>query len=107
MTARVIFQPGPGDIRMGGQPGRPSDLSRPGVGPQNTGPHVGTEVGPSVDMLEVYRGGAESPLDSPPLWRYMAKDALRPPQVLAVDQFRKAIDEAEKNAAQKQGKKKP
>lgn len=103
----IIFQPSPGDIRVGGQRGRPSDLSQPGMGPQDTRPHVGTEIGPSVDSLEIYRGGVEYPLDSAPLWRYMAKDALRPPQVPAIDQFRKAIDETEKAMAQKQGKKKP
>ena len=102
----VIFQPSPGDIRIGGQQGRPPDLSQPGIGPPPA-PHVGTETGPSVDSLEVYRGGVEYPLDSSPLWRYMAKDGLRPPQVPAIDQFRKAIDETEKTAAQKQGKKKP
>jgi hypothetical protein len=103
----IIFQPSPGDIRVGGQRVRPPDLSQPGMGPQDTRPHVGTEIGSSVDTLEVYRGGVEYPLDSAPLWRYMAKDALRPPQVPAVDQFRKAIDETEKAVAQKQGKKKP
>ena len=102
----VIFQPSPGDIRIGGQQGRPPDLSQPGIGPP-PGPHVGTEIGQSVDSLEVYRGGVEYPLDSSPLWRYIAKDGLRPPQVPAIDQFRKAIDETEKTAAQKQGKKKP
>jgi len=102
----VIFQPSPGDIRIGGQQGRPPDLSQPGIGPP-PGPHVGTEIGPSVDSLEVYRGGVEYPLDSSPLWRYIAKDGLRPPQVPAIDQFRKAIDETEKTVAQKQGKKKP
>jgi len=103
----VIFQPNPGDIRIGGQQGRPPDLTQPGMGPQSTGPRLGTEVGPSVDTLELYRGGVEYPLDSPPVWRYMAKDGLRPPQVPAVDQLRKAIDETEKTAAQKQGRKKP
>ena len=104
----VILQPnGGGDIRIGGQRGRPPDLTQPGMGPQDMGPHLGTEVGPSLDTLEVYRGGVAYPLDSPPLWRYMGKDALRPPQVSAVDQFRKAIDEAQKAAAQKQGKQKP
>jgi len=46
----------------------------------------------------------EYPLDSSPVWRYMAKDALRPPQVRGVDEFRKALIEAEKAANQKQKK---
>jgi hypothetical protein len=105
----VILQPTePGDIRIGGQHGRPPDLSQPGMGgPQDTEPRVRTEVGPSQDTLEVYRGGIEYPLDSAPVWRYMAKDALRPPAVSAVEQFRKAIDEAERTATQKKPKQKP
>jgi hypothetical protein len=104
----VILQPEPGDIRIGGQRGRPPDLTQPGMGgPQDTGPRLGTEVGPSIDTLELYRGGVEYPLDSSPLWRYMAKDSLRPPAMPAVEQFRKAIEDAERIAAQKQGKKKP
>jgi len=105
----VILQPGGGgDIRIGGQRGKPPDLSQPGANPQqNTGPQVHTEIGPSEDMLEVYRGGIEYPLDSPAVWRYMAKDALRSPQVPAVDQFRKIFDEAQKAANQKQQKQNP
>jgi hypothetical protein len=101
----VIFQPGPGDIRIGGQRGRPPDLTQPGIGwPRDSGPRLSTEVGPSVDTLELYLGSVQYPLDSPALWRYMAKDALRPPVVPAVDQLRKAIDEAEKAASQKKQK---
>lgn len=105
----VILQPGEGgDIRVGGQRGRPPDLSQSGTDPQpNTGPRVRTEIGSSEDVLEVYRGGIEYPLDSPAVWRYRAKDALRPPQVPAVDQFRKILDEAEKAAKQKQQKQNP
>ena len=32
----------------------------------------------------------------PPVWRYIAKDCLREPGVTAVEEFRKAIAEAEK-----------
>ena len=58
-------------------------------------------------MLSIYRGRVENPLDSPPIWRFVAKDALRPPQVRGIDEFRKALIEAEKNANQKQQKKNP
>jgi hypothetical protein len=37
----------------------------------------------------------------------VAKDALRPPQVRGLDEFRKALIEAEKAANQKQQKKNP
>ena len=57
--------------------------------------------------MQVYRGGVQYPLDSAPVWRYMSKNALRPPTVQAVEQFKKAITESEKAIAQTQGKKKP
>jgi len=87
-------------IRIGAQHGQPPPLSDPGMGgplngPQN-GPRVSNQVGPSEDTLEVYRGGVPNPLDSPPVWRYIAKDCLRAPQVSAVEEFRKLIAEAEK-----------
>jgi len=66
------------------------------VTPPDRGPHLGNEVGSSEDSFEVYQGSIEHPLDSPPIWRYVAKDCLRPPNVSAVDEFRKAIAEAEK-----------
>ena len=87
-------------IRIGGQHGQPPPLSDPGMGgplggPQNA-PRVGNEAGPSEDTFEVYRGGVPDPLDSPPVWRYIAKDCLRAPQVSAVEEFRKLITAAEK-----------
>jgi hypothetical protein len=95
----VVFQSGgvPGaGVRIGGQQGRPPDLTEPGVGPQDRGPQLGSQIGPSEDMLEVYLGGIDRPLDAPPIWRYTAKNALDGPQVPAVEQFRKAIEESEK-----------
>jgi hypothetical protein len=46
-------------------------------------------------MLVVYAGGVDYPLDHPPLWRYIAKDALRSPDVPAVAEFRKLLEETE------------
>jgi len=89
-----VAQPTGGGIRIGAQQGHPP-LNDPGMGPQG-GPRISNEVGPSEDMFEVYRGGVVDPLDSPAVWRYVAKDCLRPPQVSAVEEFRKAIAEAEK-----------
>jgi hypothetical protein len=82
-------------IRIGGQKGQPPPLTDPGASPQN-GPHISNQVGPSEDTFEVYRGGVSDPLDSPTVWRYTAKDCLRAPEVSAVEEFRKAIAEAEK-----------
>jgi hypothetical protein len=83
-------------IRIGAQRGQPP-MSDPSTYPQDRGPHIGNEVGPSDDMFVVYRGNFSSPLDSPPVWRYIKKDCLRPsPLVPAVEEFRKLIAEAEK-----------
>lgn len=86
---------GDSSIRIGAQQGQPPPLSDPGMGPQN-GPRMGNEIGASEDTFEVYRGGVEDPLDSSPVWRYVAKDCLREPGVTAVEEFRKAIAKAEK-----------
>jgi hypothetical protein len=56
---------------------------------------MSNEVGSSEDTFEVHRGGMSDPLDSPAVWRYTAKDCLRAPKVSAVEEFRKAIAEAE------------
>ena len=82
-------------IRIGGHQGQPPPLSDPSVERQN-GPHISNEVGASEDTFEVYRGGGRYPLDAPAVWRYTAKDCLREPGVTAVEEFRKAIAEAEK-----------
>jgi hypothetical protein len=98
----VIFQPGGGGVRVGEQHGHPPDLTNPvpgGVG--NRGPQLGTQIGSSEDTFEVYRGGVQDPLDTSPVWRYTAKDSLNAPQVGAVEQFRKAIEESEQQHRQK------
>lgn len=86
-----------GSIRIGGQHGQPPPLTDPSTDPQpNQGPHVSNEVGFSEDSFAVYRGGVADPLDSAPVWRYLAKDCLQAPKVAAVEEFRKAIARAEK-----------
>jgi len=101
----VVFQPSDGPanagVRIGGQQGRPPDLTNPGLGPEDTRPHLGTQIGGSQDMLEVYLGGHDYPLDSSPVWRFTAKNALNGPEVPAVEEFRKAIEESEKQRTQK------
>lgn len=85
-------------IRIGAQQGQPPPLNNPGIGPQmgpQNGPAITNTVGASEDTFEVYRGGVEYPLDSSPVWRYIAKDCLREPGVTAVEEFRKAIAKAE------------
>ena len=94
----VIAQRTDSGINASGRTGPPLDTSDPR--PQ-------MEVGSTQDTFVVYRGNPaynntandENPLDSPPVWRYTAKDALASPGVPAVDQFRKVIAESEKALA--------
>ncbi len=96
----VIFEPTDSGGRIGAQtgtvpfPGDPTS-AQPGH------PQPQAEVGANQDMFVVYRGQRSDPLDSPPVWRYGAKDALRSPGVPAVDEFRKTIIEAEKQQGNK------
>lgn len=96
-----VGQQTPSSVRIGGQAGQPpyNDPMDP-QDPQNQGrARVGSEIGPRTDSFMVYQGrtwGGNS-LDSPALWRYEKKDCLNPnPQITAVEEFRKAIADAEK-----------
>jgi hypothetical protein len=95
----VLVQPNDSGIRIGAQQGQNTRVTDPTLGAPPT-PHSQTEIGPSEDMFSVYRGQVEYPLDSPPVWRYVA-NALRSPSVSAVEQFRKVIEESEKQLSQK------
>ena len=94
----VIFEPSESGPRVGGQRGTPPPLSQP-TGSQPQAPYPQVEVGQSQDMFSVYRGKRNNALDAPPVWRYVATDALRSPGVPAVNEFRKAVVEAEKQQA--------
>ncbi len=103
-TRPSIYQPGIPDASIGQpqQPGRPPDLTEPAPGMAgNRGPQIGSQILSSDDTFEVYRGRRDYPLDASPVWRYMAKDSLSGPQVAAVEQFRKAIEESEKQSKNK------
>jgi len=85
-------------IRIGAQQGHAPPLNDPSMsGPRDNRPHIGNEVGSAEDSFEVYLGNTQYPLDSSPVWRYVVKDCLQAPSVSAVEQFRKAVAEAEKN----------
>jgi hypothetical protein len=93
---RVLVQQG----RDQTQQGTPTDTSGP-----NSKAHPGMEVGAEDDTFMVFQGGLiyrPSPLDNASVWKYIAKDGLKPPAVAAVEQFRKAVEDSEKAAAQKQ-----
>lgn len=111
-TARPTMKGGPIDQRPGVAQSTDSNI-RIGMGhgqqpmgdpstypqgqPQDRQPHVSEEMGVSDDMFVVYRAGMGDPLDSPPVWRYIKKDCLRPsPLVPAVEEFRKLVAAAEK-----------
>lgn len=109
----VIFQqPGPETTRVGVQQGTPPPSTFPGAQPPPipgthptptgaTRPSIGNESGPSEDTFELFMGGVDYPLDAAPIWRYMAKGALNVPHVRAVEEFRKAVAESEKQQKQK------
>jgi hypothetical protein len=98
----VVFQPTDSGGRIGvrqGNSGNAGDPSNPQSSSSNPRPQV--EVGQSQDMFVVYRGNKDDPLDAPAVWRYTARDALRSPDVPAVDEFRKLIAESDKQLARK------
>src|SRR5271156_308865 len=85
-----------------GHSGIPNDPSNAGTQPATPQPQI--EAGSTQDMFVVYRGGIKddpnwSPLDAPAVWRYSGKNALESPSVPAVEAFRKAIADSEKQLA--------
>jgi hypothetical protein len=94
----VIFEPTDSGGRVGGHTGNPPGGGDP-TSSQPRSPTPQVEGGPAEDMFVVFRGNRNNPLDYPPVWRYIEKNALRSPSVPAVDAFRKLIAEAEKQRA--------
>jgi hypothetical protein len=97
----VVLQPTDSGARIGARTGGPRGAGDPSsTGQASAGPSPQIEAGSSQDTFTVYRNSQEyDPLDSPPVWRYTAKDALQSPGVPAVDVFRKLIAETEKQQA--------
>jgi hypothetical protein len=96
----VVVQPSDTGIHVGVNQGR-----TPGNDPENpqpTAPTPGVEKGHPEDMFFVYDGRGTYGPETAPVWRYVAKNALKSPEVPAVAEFRKAIE-----AALKQAKGKP
>lgn len=88
---RTSVETADGRVRVFGQQGHAPVISdSPTVDPKHTGPHLGKQVGQGKDSLQVYDGVAYR-ADSVPIWRYAAKNALKEPDVVAVQQFRKAV----------------
>ena len=96
----VVLQPTDSGGRAGGRQGNAPDPGDPSNAQYPSGPPAArSEAGPSQDMFAVYRGGRDNPLQSSPVWRYSAKNALEAPAVQAVEEFRKVVAEAEKQQA--------
>lgn len=93
-----IYQPTDSGGRVGLSRGTPPMAGDP-TGAPGRSPSPQVEVGDGQDMFAVYRGRQDNALDSVPVWRYSDKDALRTPDLPAVDAFRKAVVEAEKQRA--------
>jgi hypothetical protein len=75
--------------------GRPSDGTQDGA----VGAHPQIEAGDGEDSFEVYKGNTEHAMDGAVAWRWVRQDGLHAHNVPAVAEFRKAIEEAEKQAA--------
>lgn len=95
----VVVESSGDTTRIGVQQGR--DPAAEQSEPPKIGPHPQVEVGSSDDMMVVYVGHVDHPLDQPAAWRYAASGALDSPEVPAVEKLRKAIEDAEKQQKSK------
>src|ERR1700743_1384850 len=92
-----------GSVAIGVQHGQPPPQLRDVLGePQGTSPdvHPDAEIGNRDDSFVVYQGHTNDVPNGVPAWRYVHKDALHSHDVPAVDEFRKAVQAAAKQAAQ-------
>ncbi|MBS1840963.1 MAG: hypothetical protein JSS69_13430 [Acidobacteria bacterium] len=99
----VVIQPNDKGIRIGGQKGRPPGDPQDDPQASGTGPGVG--IGGSEDSFFVFDGTATDPTSSAPMWRYVGKNALHSHDVPAVGEFRKIVEETEKQLQKQQGQK--
>lgn len=84
------------NIRIGQRSQGPPLGGEPRPDPDSRNPRITNEVGPTADSFSVYRGGRANGFSSSALWHYTAKDCLRAPEIKAVEEFRKAVADAEK-----------
>lgn len=95
-----------GQIRVGGQKGHPPDTtSTSDPSAQDNRVHTGTQAGRSEDVLRLFVGGVEHPLDFPAVWTTSGKDALKAPEVEAVAELKKVFEESERIAAEREKQK--
>lgn len=100
----VIVQGTDSTVRVGVQHGRNPDAAQTG-GPTGPGLGSGGEIGPSEDFFSVYQGKVDTPLTRAPVWQYKSKNGLKSPDVPAVGEFKKAVDEAVKQQQEELKKK--
>jgi hypothetical protein len=108
-----VINPTNNGIQVGAQHGSPNPGSAPGNGPdespapntaqvpmpQQQGPQM--EVGGVEDSFVVYQGGRSGEMLGAAAWRKDEKNGLRSHNVPVVDEFRKAVAEADKAAGAK------
>lgn len=107
-----VINPTDNGIGVGAQRGQPPPLvgptgqypqgqSQPNQPPTSQLPHPEAEIGGADDSFVVFDGKVAKPLNSSPGWRYRGEDGLRPHNVPAVEEFKKAVAAADKAAAAK------
>jgi len=101
----VVIQPNDSGIRIGGQKGKPVGTGQ--NDPEMGKPVPGATVGATEDSFAVFDGHATDPTNNAPIWRYVRKNALHSHDVPAVGEFRKIVEETEKQLKQQQPQKKP
>ena len=98
-------------VQSGGPPpsrsGTTPNPNAPPIAEPGGGAHPQTEIGNTADAFLVFEGNHRFDEDGIPGWRWVQKNGLHPHDVPAVDEFRKALEEAEKQAAAQQKAKHP
>jgi hypothetical protein len=84
-----------GKVTVGTSQGHGPAMSEPTVNSKSTGPHVGKQIDGGRDLFAVYQGGPMYKMSAPPLWKCERKNALKAPDMVAIREFRKAVDTAE------------
>ncbi len=73
--------------------------NRPAIDPREGAPQPQIEIGNTEDAFLVFEGQRPFDPDEIPGWRWIHQNGLKPHSVPAVDEFRKALEAAQKAAA--------
>jgi hypothetical protein len=101
-----VIRPTDDGISVSVQHGTPAGPPPGGIDDGTGSARPQLQVGDGEDSFAVYEGGMDNdnPMDSAPGWRWVRKDGLHSHDVPAVAEFRKAVAEAEKQAAKQSDK---